>query len=105
MQHATRGSGARAPTTSHIPGPFSRASLRGGPLGESAVLLADAGGEKPTGAAVLLAVGWVCVCVCVDYASAITSRCELLTPHTCVCLVHTTLWHAACPRGTRRPSP
>ena len=34
------------------------------PLGESAVLLADAGGEKPTGAA-------VCVCVCM---------------HMCVCL-------------------
>ena len=45
MQHA------RVPTASRIPGPCSRASLRGGPIGRVWCAVGGRGGEKPTGAA------------------------------------------------------
>ena len=64
------------------------------PLGESVVLLADTGGEKPTGAAVLLCVcvrvcvclgGCACVCVCMSAAGLGSGS---LRAHVCVCLAH-----------------
>ena len=46
---ATRGGGARAPIVSRIPGPFSCASLRGGPTGQVRCAVGGRGGRKTHG--------------------------------------------------------